>query len=277
MVFDASVKVKEHHDHHQRIGLKIKVIIAGWIQAVLRIGTRYGGSNTKEGQRVVIEHTSSNPNGPLHIGNLRNVILGAHMAKLFEAVGYDVKQHFYVNDLGAQIGLTALGYQRIYAVLEPKLKIDQWIGMIYAFMNTLSELQLLNYSVGRIIMIILFFCSIFVLMGWIFLEDLLHFFRSNQKEILAKKGLRIHKSSPWIDAREGEEKKTFDKRIDFLSTLNSLFRRQPELGLALLTAFANTASIKAESAALNLSYEKNEPAAVDVSFLEMTIFESDRN
>jgi arginyl-tRNA synthetase len=99
-----------------------------------------------EGKRVVIEHTSSNPNGPLHIGNLRNVMLGAHMAKLFEAVGYDVKQHFYVNDLGAQIGLTALGYSRIYAKVQPQLKIDQWIGMIYAFMNTLSELQLLGHT-----------------------------------------------------------------------------------------------------------------------------------
>lgn len=33
---------------------------------------------------------------------------------------------------------------RVYDRLEPKLKIDQWIGMIYAMMNTFSELQILG-------------------------------------------------------------------------------------------------------------------------------------
>lgn len=102
------------------------------------------------GKKVIIEHTSSNPNGPLHIGNLRNVMLGAHLSKLLEAVGYDVRQHFFVNDLGAQIGLTALGYSKIYASVQPKLKIDQWIGMIYACMNTLSELQLLSHTMRKL-------------------------------------------------------------------------------------------------------------------------------
>ena len=88
-----------------------------------------------------MEHTSSNPNAPLHIGNLRSVIIGAHLARLLAAVGYDVKQHFYVNDLGAQIGLTALAYSRCYGLLQPTAKIDQWIGCMYAIMNTCQELQ----------------------------------------------------------------------------------------------------------------------------------------
>jgi hypothetical protein len=84
--------------------------------------------------------------------------------------GYDVQQLFYVNDLGAQIGLTALGYSRVYDQLKPGLKIDQWIGvmmamifhcfvfvcspmrivsgMMYAVMNTFSELQKLGLTLG---------------------------------------------------------------------------------------------------------------------------------
>ena len=65
---------------------------------------------------MIVEHTSSNPNAPLHIGNLRNVMIGAHLARLLAAVGYEVQQRFYVNDLGAQIGLTALAYTRCYKV-----------------------------------------------------------------------------------------------------------------------------------------------------------------
>lgn len=41
-----------------------------------------------------------------------------------------MKQLFYVNDLGAQIGLTALGYSRVYDKLKPMLKVDQWIGTL---------------------------------------------------------------------------------------------------------------------------------------------------
>jgi arginyl-tRNA synthetase len=41
---------------------------------------------------------------------------------MLKAVGYDVQQAFYVNDLGAQIGLTALAYSRCYALLKPYMK-----------------------------------------------------------------------------------------------------------------------------------------------------------
>jgi hypothetical protein len=64
---------------------------------------RFGHTDGAAGKRVIVEHTSSNPNAPLHIGNLRNVMIGAHLARLLEAVGYDVTQSFYVNDLGAQV------------------------------------------------------------------------------------------------------------------------------------------------------------------------------
>lgn len=111
------------------------------IEAIVKMGSSYGKRTTQQGKRAIVEHTSSNPNAPLHIGNLRNVMIGAHLAKLFKAVGYDVKEVFYVNDLGAQIGLTALGYYHCYHKVKPSLKIDQWIGALYAVMNTCSELQ----------------------------------------------------------------------------------------------------------------------------------------
>ncbi len=70
--------------------------------AVARLGDRYGHTEAAKGKKVIVEHTSSNPNAPLHIGNLRNVMIGAHLARLLAAVGYEVTQAFYVNDLGAQ-------------------------------------------------------------------------------------------------------------------------------------------------------------------------------
>jgi hypothetical protein len=118
--------------------------------AVARLGDRFGHTDGAAGKRVIVEHTSSNPNAPLHIGNLRNVMIGAHLARLLAAVGYEVKQSFYVNDLGAQIGLTALAYEKCYPLLKPSMKIDQWIGCMYAVMNTCQELQRVGVDPGEL-------------------------------------------------------------------------------------------------------------------------------
>jgi hypothetical protein len=117
---------------------------------VARLGDRFGHTDGAAGKRVIVEHTSSNPNAPLHIGNLRNVMIGAHLARLLAAVGYEVKQSFYVNDLGAQIGLTALAYEKCYPLLKPSMKIDQWIGCMYAVMNTCQELQRVGVDPGEL-------------------------------------------------------------------------------------------------------------------------------
>jgi arginyl-tRNA synthetase len=118
------------------------------LRAVASAGATFGHTDAAKGKRVIIEHTSSNPNAPLHIGNLRNVMIGAHLARLMKACGHDAKEAFYVNDLGAQIGLTALAYTRVYDKLEPYMKIDHWIGAMYAVMNTCQELQQVGVKPG---------------------------------------------------------------------------------------------------------------------------------
>lgn len=120
------------------------------VEAVLSLKEKYGNTEFWKGKRVIVEHTSSNPNAPLHIGNLRNVMIGAHAARLIASVGAEVKQHFYVNDLGAQIGLTAFGYNRVYNLIKPTMKIDHWIGSMYAIMNTLVELQKVEVDIGSL-------------------------------------------------------------------------------------------------------------------------------
>ena len=45
------------------------MVFAATMKAVTRQGMKFGHTNAAKGKRVVIEHTSSNPNAPLHIGN----------------------------------------------------------------------------------------------------------------------------------------------------------------------------------------------------------------
>lgn len=57
----------------------------------------------KNGKKVLVEHTSSNPNSPLHIGRARNSIIGDTVARILSKYGFDVKREYYVNDIGTQI------------------------------------------------------------------------------------------------------------------------------------------------------------------------------
>ncbi|WP_457572729.1 arginine--tRNA ligase [Desulfolithobacter sp.] len=66
-------------------------------------GERFGLSSQGEGTRVLVEFVSANPTGPLSIGHGRNGILGDTIARLLEAVGYDVSREYYFNDAGRQM------------------------------------------------------------------------------------------------------------------------------------------------------------------------------
>jgi arginyl-tRNA synthetase len=60
---------------------------------------------------VVVEHTSANPTGPVHVGRARNPITGDAVANLLEYAGYDVERHYYVNDAGRQIAVFTWAYE----------------------------------------------------------------------------------------------------------------------------------------------------------------------
>lgn len=75
---------------------------------ILNEGEDYGATKSGAGQQVLIEHTSINPNASPHVGRARNAMYGDTLARLFRFDGYDVEVHYYVNDMGRQIGLLVL-------------------------------------------------------------------------------------------------------------------------------------------------------------------------
>jgi arginyl-tRNA synthetase len=61
---------------------------------------------------VVVEHTSANPTGPVHVGRARNPIIGDAVARVLDYAGYDVERHYYVNDAGRQIAVFTWAYEQ---------------------------------------------------------------------------------------------------------------------------------------------------------------------
>ena len=60
------------------------------IQSILDKKDTYGFLPKKK-KKVIIEHTSANPNGPLHVGRARTPIIGDTLVRIFKAAGYDVE------------------------------------------------------------------------------------------------------------------------------------------------------------------------------------------
>ncbi|MFP4558284.1 MAG: arginine--tRNA ligase [Archaeoglobaceae archaeon] len=89
------------------------------------------------GGSVLIEHTSSNPDGPLHIGHLRNSIIGDTLTRIFRKAGIDVTTHFYVNDMGRQIALAVLGAQKLG--IDSSKKPDHAVSQAYIDINRYME------------------------------------------------------------------------------------------------------------------------------------------
>src|SRR5438093_1277967 len=74
------------------------------LAAVRTKGETYGTSPARK-ERVLLEHTSANPTGPLHVGRARNPFLGDALVRLLRVAGYPVTSEYLVNDIGRQMVL----------------------------------------------------------------------------------------------------------------------------------------------------------------------------
>ena len=68
----------------------------------------YGSKGIGKRKKILLEHTSSNPNAPLHLGRARNSLIGDSIKRILNFEQYDVKTHFFVNDVGKQIALLVM-------------------------------------------------------------------------------------------------------------------------------------------------------------------------
>jgi len=83
---------------------------------------------------VVIEYSSPNTNKPLHLGHIRNNLLGWSLAEILKANGKEVRKVNLVNDRGIHICKTMLAY-RLWAdgtrPEEKEIKGDKYVGSLY--------------------------------------------------------------------------------------------------------------------------------------------------
>ena len=93
------------------------------------------GNLPKKPVRVVLEHTSANPNGPLHVGHIRNSIIGDTLARAFRKAGYPLEVQYYVNDMGRQIAIVVWGFDNLDSAIQAGEKEDAHIARVYIAAN----------------------------------------------------------------------------------------------------------------------------------------------
>ena len=71
----------------------------------------YGSIDIGKNSKVIVEHTSVNPNKALHIGHLRNVTIGDAISRILSKVNHDVKILNYIDDSGLQVADLIAGFK----------------------------------------------------------------------------------------------------------------------------------------------------------------------
>lgn len=113
------------------------------------LGSDYGHVKTGKPERIIVEHTSANPNSPIHIGQGRNSVLGDSLARILRARGHQVSRHYYIDDVGRQLALAAYGY-KLLGRPRPEEKPDHFIGAVYAVTSCLLEIRRLKETVKQL-------------------------------------------------------------------------------------------------------------------------------
>lgn len=98
---------------------------------------------TETSPTIVVEYSSPNTNKPLHLGHIRNNLIGSSVSKILEANGNKVKQVNLINDRGIHICKTMLAWIKWGDNSTPAstgIKGDKFVGDFYVkFENQLKE------------------------------------------------------------------------------------------------------------------------------------------
>jgi len=92
----------------------------------------------QNGKRLMLEYSSPNTNKPLHLGHVRNNLLGYSVAEILKAYGYDVIKANLVNDRGIHICKSMLSWQLFGNGETPEssgLKGDHLVGKYYVIFD----------------------------------------------------------------------------------------------------------------------------------------------
>ena len=102
------------------------------------------GQLAPTGRRIMVEFSSPNTNKPLHLGHIRNNLLGDSVSRLLKACGNEVIKSTIVNDRGVHICKSMLAWQKEFQGKTPEstgIKGDHLVGDCYVAFDKMYKAE----------------------------------------------------------------------------------------------------------------------------------------
>ncbi|MDR0590041.1 MAG: arginine--tRNA ligase, partial [Spirochaetaceae bacterium] len=102
----------------------------------------FGRPKTLAGSRIMVEFSSPNTNKPLHLGHLRNDVLGESISRILAACGAEVRKVCIINDRGVHICKSMLAYRQYGEGKTPEsegIKSDHFVGDWYVKFHAMGK------------------------------------------------------------------------------------------------------------------------------------------
>ncbi|MEI6312337.1 MAG: arginine--tRNA ligase [Bacteroidota bacterium] len=123
--------------------LNLKLQNAFWANFLSSIVTNENhGQLASTGKKIILEYTGPNSNKPLHLGHVRNMLLGYSLSNLLSAAGNEVTRLNIYNDRGIAICKSMYAWQTQADGLTPQTaneKGDHFVGKYYALYSKLEK------------------------------------------------------------------------------------------------------------------------------------------
>jgi len=90
----------------------------------------FGNVDIGNNSDIIVEHTSVNPNKALHIGHIRNIVVGDVVSRILSKANYKVNVLNYIDDSGLQVADIIVGFKHLGFSEEPPngKKFDHYCG-----------------------------------------------------------------------------------------------------------------------------------------------------
>ncbi|MCO6462003.1 MAG: arginine--tRNA ligase [Saprospiraceae bacterium] len=108
-----------------------------WISVLNEVNTQIQPEEEK--LKYIIEFSSPNTNKPLHLGHIRNILLGDSMSNILNALGHNVTKVQVINDRGIAICKSMVAYKLFGEGKDPQslgVKGDHFVGDMYVLFDT---------------------------------------------------------------------------------------------------------------------------------------------
>ena len=111
--------------------IKNEFVTSKTLKQILERKDDYGKPDAGKGKRILVEYPSPNTNKPLHLGHVRNMLLGQSLSLILKFAGFEVFEVNLNNDRGVHICQAMLAYKKFGNSMEPDRKPDHFVGGYY--------------------------------------------------------------------------------------------------------------------------------------------------